>query len=75
MNRRVSSSQNVEKGQDWGELVAEQAEIDPDIAEQMRQYLSNSRGYSARKDGEDDIYDGSTVYEEGRLDRGPYLRR
>lgn len=62
-------------GPDWAELVAEEAQIDPAIAEVMRQSLSHSRGYSARKDGEEDIWDSSAVYEESRLDRGPYLRR
>lgn len=62
-------------GPDWAELVAEEAQVAEPVAEAMRQFLSNSRGYSARKDGEEDIWDSSAVYEESRLDRGPYLRR
>jgi hypothetical protein len=61
-------------GQPYADLVAEQAQIDLEIADQMRQFLSNSRGYRAVKYGEDNIYDSSVLYDEGRLDRGPYLR-
>lgn len=62
-------------GQNWAEIVAEQAAIGPEIAEEMRQWLSSTRGYSARKDGGEDDYDRSTVYDERRHDRGTYLRR
>lgn len=62
-------------GPDWGELAAEQAGMDAGIAEQMRQWFSKTRGFVSRKDGDDDIYDSSTVFDERRLDRGPYRRR
>lgn len=62
-------------GPNWGEVAAEQAGIDTDVAEQMRQWMSNTRGFEARKDGDYDDYNTSTVFEERRLDRGPYRRR
>lgn len=60
-------------GPDWGEVAAEQAGIDPAIAAQIQQWLSNTRGFVARKDGEFDVYDG-TVFEDRRLDRESYRR-
>jgi hypothetical protein len=59
-------------GQPYADLIAEQAEIDGAIADEMRQFLSNTRGYEARKDGEEDIYGSDVLYDEARLDREPY---
>jgi hypothetical protein len=61
-------------GQPYADLVAEQAGVDLKIADEMRQFLSNTDGYRARKDGEEDIYGDGVLYDEGRLDRGPYRR-
>ena len=61
-----------EDGQPYADLVAEQAGIDLKIADKMRQFLSKTDGYRAQKDGEEDNYAESVLYDEGRLDRGPY---
>lgn len=67
-------SDDIYDGQDYASLVAEQAGIHPDSAEQMRDRLSRSRGFEMRKDGEDDIYDASVTYVEARVSRWHYRK-
>lgn len=62
-----------DEGQRFAELIAEQAEIPEELAEQVQSWFSSRRGYSMVRDGEVNIYEESWV-EEG-LDRDPYSAR
>jgi hypothetical protein len=62
-----------DEGQDFAELVAEQAGLDAGVGQQIQEWLSSRRGYSMVRDGEENVYEAAWV--EGRLDREPYSRR
>jgi hypothetical protein len=46
------------------QVIADIAGLDEEIAENIREYLSNQHGYFAVKDGEEDLYGDDAQYEE-----------